>query len=597
MDLRRFVDLYLTETQEHVRLLQRSLLALEAGDESALDEAFRACHTLKSLSAAMGYTVPADIAHGMEDRLDEVRTGRVDLTGGFMDDLLAESDSLDAAVRAAAQTPPVEPDEGEPVAAPHAVRHVAWPAAPPTGTARTARVKLSPEAPLKSARAVLMMRALAALPDVLGSEPADFDDSFAGTFFVFFGPAADPAAAERAMHAAGDIESIDFDDPASSLARAAPLPPRQLRVDARRVDGIAEAVGELSVLFGSVAAPAAAVPAFADAIGRMGVVMGVLQHEVLALRMVPVRETFEVLPRVVRDAARSGAREIELVVAGEDVELDRLILAEITEPLTHMLRNAAGHGIEPPDERVAAGKPSKGRITVAAERERSSVRITVSDDGRGVDTERVVALAKAAGLLDADAAPDLDGMELLRLISNPGLSTAAQVSAVSGRGVGMDVVVSRLRALGGAIQLETERGVGTTFTIRLPLTLAVAQALRVSIGGEQYAIPLTHVAEAIELEGAVVRNRDAEMVQVRGELIPLVRLGRMLQIGGGGETAAVIAELGGRRRALAVDELIGREHILVRSFDAAVGMLPYFSGATLLADGRPALVLDPLSVI
>jgi two-component system chemotaxis sensor kinase CheA len=269
------------------------------------------------------------------------------------------------------------------------------------------------------------------------------------------------------------------------------------------------------------------------------------------------------------------------------------------DPLVHLLRNAVDHGLEPSADRVAAGKTARGDLLLRAERERTSVQVQVIDDGRGVDVARVVARAKATGLLSADASDQQGDDVLLRIMSQPGLSTTDQVTELSGRGVGLDAVVARIRTLGGAISMASRRGEGTTFTVRLPLTLALAQALRVRVAGEDYAIPLTHVTEAVELADvmtAAVNGR--ETLRLRDELVPLVRLRAVLRAGTGDtESAAVIAEIGGRRAALAVDELVGREQILVKSFDAATGMLPYFSGATVLADGRPALILDPLSVM
>ena len=285
------------------------------------------------------------------------------------------------------------------------------------------------------------------------------------------------------------------------------------------------------------------------------------------------------------------------MIEGDDVELDRSILEEINEPLVHILRNAVDHGMGAPAEREAAGKPPRGRIVVRAERERNSVRIVVSDDGRGIMRSRVIEKAKQRGLLSADVT-SVNDEELFRLLSHAGFSTADEVSALSGRGVGMDVVVTRVRTLGGATEMHSVEGSGTTLSIRLPITLALAQALRVRVGGEDYAIPLTHVSEAVELNGNYTGQGGRETLELRSVRMPLVRLRRVLQIDGdGAEQAAVIAEMGDRRAALAVDELVGREQILVKSFDPAAGMLPYFSGATLLANGRPALVLDPLSVI
>jgi two-component system chemotaxis sensor kinase CheA len=233
-----------------------------------------------------------------------------------------------------------------------------------------------------------------------------------------------------------------------------------------------------------------------------------------------------------------------------------------------------------------------------ATRDRSSVRIQVEEDGRGVNAEKVITRARLKGLA-VPATSEVANEELLKILAHPGFSTADHVTGTSGRGVGLDAVVNRVRALGGAIDMQTRAGEGTTFTLRLPITLAIAQALRVQVGEEDYAIPLTHVAEAVELDTVKLGHANGrEVMHLRAEVLPLIRLRSVLCTPGHGrETAAVVAELGERRTALAVDRLIGREQILVKQFDGAVGTLPIFSGVTLLADGRPALVLDPVSVV
>jgi two-component system, chemotaxis family, sensor kinase CheA len=368
-----------------------------------------------------------------------------------------------------------------------------------------------------------------------------------------------------------------------------------VRVELRRLDALAEAIAELSIVHARVVSnPAAAT----DAADRMGRLVAQVQSDIVALRMEPLSDVFDRLPRLVRDTARQLGREVELQVTGADIRLDRAILGEIAEPLVHLIRNALDHGIEPPAARVAAGKPACGRLVVRAERARSSVVIVVEDDGAGVDAARVLARARAAGLAADEGTIGTAG-ELLRLLSHAGFSTADAVTGVSGRGVGLDAVATRVRALGGAIDLETEAGLFTRFLLRLPITLALAQALRVTVGGEEYAIPLTHVAEAIEFVDVPVERRgEREVVAVRGMDVPLVRLGTVLGTAAPErERAAVLAESGERRVALAVDTLVGREQILIRGFDPAVGTLPYFSGATVLGDGRPVLVLDPLSVL
>ncbi|HEX2167652.1 MAG TPA: chemotaxis protein CheA [Longimicrobiales bacterium] len=598
MDLRRFVDLYAAETHENIRLLQRSLVELEIdAPADAVAEAFRAAHTLKGISAAMGYGAAADMAHHLEDRLDALRAGTVAADRDIVEALLAAADELEDAIAEAIRIGPTAP--GDDAAAADASASRTAPAAPaPAGTALVAHVRLRPDAPIKSARGALIVRALAAVPGVLGSDPEEFGDDFDGRLRVFLAASADSAAAEAAIRSAGEVETVEMAAPAASPAVAPAgnvetqaAQSRQVRVDAVRLDGLADGLGEMSVLYARL--QRIGVPTQAgDIVDRLGTVLGELDHEMRALRMVPVREVFERLPRVVRDAARSVGRDVELVLEGDDVEMDRSILEEMGEPLVHLLRNAVDHGIETAEERRAAGKPPRGRIRVSAERERGSVRIVMEDDGRGVSTEAVAAKARTAGVYAREEPPATDE-ELFRLMSMPGLSTRDEVSSMSGRGVGMDAVVHRVRALGGAIDMRTRPGSGTTFRMRLPITLAVAQALRVRVGGEDYAIPLTHVSEAVELDGG-----SDDVLTVRSHTVPLVRLRRVLRVEADGqEAAAVIAEIGDRRAALAVDELVGREQILVRTFDAVTGMLPFFSGATLLADGRPALVLDPLSMI
>lgn len=602
MDLRRFLDLYVAETQEHVRALQRSLLALDEQAGGAIDEAFRSAHTIKGLSAAMGYGAVADRAHALEDVLDRVRLGAAAVDATLVDALLADVDALEAGIADAVATIPPRLDGG-PVAEATAPPVPVVPVAAPPGTAHVLVVTLAPDAPIKAARAVLILRGLEREPQLVGASPQPIPDDFDGTLHLFLGPGADVAALQAQVAGAGDVASVAVAQPIGATAArprpepALPPPTRQVRVDEARLDRLAEGIGELSVLKNRLAS----LPVDPDAttmIDRMDSLLSELQQAVLAMRMVPLSESFERLPRVVRDAARRTGKEVELRIEGESVELDRSILNEIADPLIHLLRNAVDHGIERPEERERLGKRARGLICITAERERSSVRIVIEDDGAGVDRERVMAKAKRAGLLPADRDVELTEDELFRLLSHPGFSTAEQVSDVSGRGVGLDAVVNRIRSLGGAVDMHSLHGHGTTLAIRLPITLALAQALRVRVGGEEYAVPLTHVAEVIDLDGALERDGSRELVRVRDQLLPLVRLSAVLGLPGRDtERCAVIAEFGDRRAALGVDALVGHEQVLVKGFDPAPGTLPVFSGATLLQDGRPALVLDPLSVM
>jgi len=309
---------------------------------------------------------------------------------------------------------------------------------------------------------------------------------------------------------------------------------------------------------------------------------------------VPVGQVFDRFPRLVRDAARQLSKEVELVVEGKDIELDRSLLDEIGEPLVHLLRNAVDHGIEEPAVRVAAGKARAGRLVLGAARDRAAVLVRVSDDGRGVPRARVLARAKALGLVDA-ATERLTDEQLFRCIAQPGLSTVEQVSELSGRGVGIDAVLTKTRSLGGSVEMTSVEGAGTTITIRLPITLAIVRAILARSGGERYALPLTHVRETLEYGGGNVQHvKGREVLVLRDEVLPLLHLRDVVRQdgdrGAGGEI--VVLERGDRRSGLVVDELIGQEEIVVKQFDAARDGLALFSGATILADGAPALIMD-----
>ena len=605
MDLSRYLELYLSESHDHLRALGQGLLALESGRDAhtAVEEAFRAAHTIKGMSATMGFKAVTDICHKLEDRLDDVRAGRLQPTREVIDELLQRADDLEAAIERSA-TQAQQPEAAS--------------AAAPAGTASAplselthadgplvARVQLQPDSPMKAARALILVRSLTKKEWISASEPAEFTEEFNGELLLKIAPEADLEALREEIRSSPEVVSVAIEregapqKPAAAPSSSPSKPARMVRVDQAKLDQLAGGIGELTVLQARLANMAGEEGPLERVAHRIGLLIAELRDSVLGMRMVPVGDVFDRFPRVVRDAARAVGKEIELRIEGRDIELDRSILDEVVDPLVHLLRNAVDHGVEGPVGRLERNKPPKGLITLRAVRERSSVRIEIEDDGRGINVERVLAKARQAGIPVEPSAETISSDELLKLLAHPGLSTAEQVTEVSGRGVGMDAVVNRVRALGGAIDLTTRPGQGSTFSIRLPITLALAQALHVRVANEDYAIPLTHVAEALRLDrGTIERRNGREMVKLRDDYVPLVRMREVLgALESGAETAAVIAEVGERRSALAVDELVGREQILVKEFDGAVGTLPIFSGVTLLDDGRPALVLDPLSVV
>jgi two-component system chemotaxis sensor kinase CheA len=613
VELNRYLDLYLSESHDHLRLLNKSLLALEASDPAtgAVEEAFRAVHTIKGMSSTMGFTVVSDMAHRLENLLDQIRKGDRAADAATIDVLLASADELETAINAAAASGAVVPPAG--------ITETPAPAAAPIGALAgrlpagewCALIAIKEDEPMKIARALILTRSAVTQGHALRSEPQQFGDDFTGEFALVLKSDTDHTALTRLLESYPEVARFSITRvpeaaASSAVTPAAVLTPpgaavktNFLRVDQRRLDEVADGLGEVAILQGRIGQLVRNERGqLAELVTRMTRLISELQHSVLAMRMVPVGDVFDRFPRMVRDAARALGKEVEFRIEGREIEIDRAILEEIADPLVHLLRNAIDHGIESPAERYGAGKPEKATLLLRAWRDRSSVRLQVQEDGRGINARKVLAKARAQGL-PVPETNEITSDELLRILSAPGFSTAEQVTDVSGRGVGMDVVTSKIRALGGAIDMQTQFGEGTTFTLRLPITLAIAQALRVRVAGEDYAIPLTHVAEAVELDRhAIDRHKGKEVLRLREEVLPLVRLRSVMRSNGSGvESAAVIAELGERKTALAVDELVGREQILVKQFDGAVGTLPIFSGVTLLADGRPALVLDPISVV
>jgi two-component system chemotaxis sensor kinase CheA len=455
---------------------------------------------------------------------------------------------------------------------------------------------------MRGARASLVLRRAEALGAVSGVRPpvAQLErEEFDGRLFFRLASRAGDEEIAAALRTAGEVESIRFEE--SVGEGGAVVRGRQIRVDLRRLDALMKQVGELVVAknrLGVLAVGAAADPALGEVSDRIARLVSGMQSEVIAARMTPVGEVFDRFPRLVRDLARDLGKRIRFDMEGEEIELDRSILDEIGEPLLHLVRNAADHGIELPEQRTAAGKAAEGRILLSATRERNSVALRVSDDGRGIDRAAILAKMRRDGL---PAAETLTDDLLLRVLSRPGFTTAEAVSGVSGRGVGVDVAVTRVRALGGTLDIRTEPGRGTSFVIRVPLTLAIVRALLADAAGERYAVPLAYVAETVEFDPrSVTALREREALVVRDQVIPTLRLRDLIGRRGGPAAArapTVILEIGDRRTALVVDALRGQQDIVVEPFDAPRGMPPFVGGATILADGAPALILDAAALL
>ncbi|HEY3012305.1 MAG TPA: chemotaxis protein CheA [Gemmatimonadales bacterium] len=616
MDLSKYAALFVAESREHLRACNTSLLEWE-GEPAAVepvDRLFRAVHTLKGMAATMGYTVVAELAHKVENLLDGLRQGRLTANPAIFQLLFRAMDALGRGVEAAAagtegiadgtliaelDTVVAEtPRDPETVANPLPSRRASD--APRT---RPVQVSIRSGAVMRGARAALVLRRAERLGAVSGLRPpaAQLEqDEFDGRFSFRLQTKSSDAEVEAALRSVGEVEVVRFEESITSASEAR-SGGRQIRVELRRLDLLMKQVGELVVAKNRLSALSSEAqdPVLAELTERISRLVSAMQGEVIAARMTPVGEVFERFPRLVRDLSRDLGKQIRFDMEGEEIELDRSILDEIGEPLLHLIRNAADHGIESPGDRGAAGKPAQGRILLSATRERNTVAIRVVDDGRGIDRERILAKARREG-----AAPETDALTddlLVRILARPGFSTAQVVSGVSGRGVGVDVAMTRVRALGGTLEVRTELGRGTTFLIRVPLTLAIVRALLTEAGGERYAVPLAYVAETVEFDRrAVTAIRDREALVVRDQVIPTVHLRDL--VAARSEVAAsrrptIILEVGERRTALVVDALVGQQDIVVEPFDAPRGLPLFVGGATILADGAPALILDAAALL
>ena len=442
--------------------------------------------------------------------------------------------------------------------------------------------------------------------------PAAFEsDDFDGRFVFELETAAAPADVEAAIRAVGDIDRVvsaaaDAAVPAEGAGAAAPGRGRHIRVDLRRLDALMDLIGELVIERGRLSELAARWAAREPEIDEVAIqiarLSSDLQNEIIQARMTPVWQVFDRFPRLVRDVARQLGKQVAFRVEGKEIELDREILDELGDPLVHLLRNAVDHGIEPPHERAQRNKNPEGQIVLAAVRERSSVAISISDDGRGIDRARILEQAKREGIV-APGIETLSDDQLLRVLARPGFSTASAVTSVSGRGVGIDVAMTRIRALGGSIEIRTEPGKGTVFLLRLPVTLAIVRALIAAVGHERYALPLTYVAETVEYGTTPLTTMDGrDAIVLRERVVPLVDLRTLLATNGGAPAPpprrpVIVLEMGERRAGLVVDGMLSQQEIVVKGFDAPQGTLPVFSGATIMGDGVPALILDAASLV
>ena len=632
MDLSQYAELFLAESREHLSACNQLLLEWERRPSSPepVSGIFRAVHTVKGMAATMGYGRVADLAHRMENLLDYLRRSGKPPAADVLQLLFRATDTLEKAVGLAVtgrerdldvSALSAELDRAVPKqpttpssAAPASLPADASLAAAVPGAGRLVHVTIRPEAPLKGGRAMLVIRKAQSLGTVhrIQPPPQAFEaEEFDGRVTFELDANIAPAEIEAALRAVGDVERVSVGGagdeglaPAESVAAGGRS--RHIRVDLRRLDTLMDLIGELVTERGRLNEAAARWvgqdPAIDDIAIQISRLSADLQNEIIQARMTPVWQVFDRFPRLVRDVARQLGKQVAFRVEGKEIELDRAILDELGDPLVHLLRNAVDHGIEPPAERKRHKKSPEGQIVLAAVRERNTVAISIADDGRGIDRVKILHKAKR----EAVVGPHVEALsddQLLRVLARPGFTTADAVTAVSGRGVGIDVVMTRLRALGGSIEIRTEPGKGTAFVLRLPVTLAIVRALIAAVGQERYALPLTYVAETVEFGTTAITTMEGrDAIVLRDRVVPLVDLRKLLGTNGGAQAPPprrpiIVLEMGERRSGIVVDGMLSQQEIVVKGFDAPQGTLPVFSGATIMGDGVPALILDAAGLV
>ena len=649
MDLARYLALFVGEAGEHVSGLSRGLVALEqavrAGADGGplVDGIFRHVHSVKGMSGSMELDGIAALAHRAEDLVDLYRRHQARAEPAAVDALLETCDALQGMIAAAAQQAQPEPDgelmarlgeltrrarDGRPPPAapppepsrapPPPVAAAPPPAPEPPPAAGPRRIEVEVEVaascPVPAVRAFLVVRKLAAFGPLVSATPT-VEELKAGRLpgkrlTVVLESSAPLDRLERALSQISDLGAVVLrtqDEPVAAAVAApapgappGPEPSRTVRVKTEVLDGFVDTVGELLLATARIrevgrTLPAALRPPLDEGVDRLHAIVKELHGQLMGVRMTPLAVVTERLPRMARDVARKLGRQVEVEVEGAEIELDRAILEELSDPLVHVLRNAVDHGIEPPHLRLLAGKPATGRITIVARRDRDRVVLEIADDGKGMNTGRLREAAVRRGSLTPEQAAALSEREALALATLPGVSTADQVTDLSGRGVGLDAVRKTLETVGGTLELESTRGLGTRVTLRLPLTVAVQPVLLVQVGEEVLGLPITKVHGAAHVRyGALDRSRGAPMLAYDGELVPVHDLAALLGFGSAGrdERAVVVADGADGRIGLAVDGLLGQHEAVLKPLGPPLQSVTGLSAVTVLGTGRPIFILD-----
>jgi two-component system, chemotaxis family, sensor kinase CheA len=636
IDLSQFYQVFFEEARENLDRMEKLLLGLDIGsaDDEALNAIFRCAHSIKGGAATFGFADTAELTHQMETLLDRLRRRERAPTAAMVDVLLRSGDALRA------QLARHQGAGGDAVDTAELLREVralaaapATPAAPASGQ-RVLELRVGPLRRASDADDLHSLFAeipgLGTLEPLDGGQPSNGIRRFRITtttgdgdlldLFTFHVAReqltllpAEPGASARDVAPLAEANARPSPQPAlaspkpaaRSGDRATAHETPTLRVSVDKVDQLINLVGELVITQAMVAQESLRL----DPTAHRQLTSGLadlerntrqLQESVMSIRMIPMSVVFSRFPRMLRDLAAKLGKQVDFVTQGEATELDKGMVERITDPLTHLVRNACDHGIELPAERLARGKPGHGTIALSASQRGGSILIEVRDDGRGLSRDKLLAKARQKGI---DAPDSLSDGEVWALIFAPGFTTAEEVTDVSGRGVGMDVVRRNIGALGGTVEIDSVEGRGMRVSVRLPLTLAIMDGMSIGVGDEVYIVPLCSVIESFRVQPAAIRSigGSGRVVEVRSEFMPVLELERVLAVPrprrDGDAAIVVVVEAEEGRVALLVDELLGQQQIVVKNLETNYRKVEGVSGATILGDGRVALILDVASLV
>lgn len=687
MDMNQYLDMFIEESKEHLQAINANLLVLESDPEriSIVNEIFRSAHTLKGMSATMGFEDMASLTHEAENVLDLIRNDKLKINSDIMDVIFQSVDLIEGMVMDIMEGGDGSADVSEPVAKLRAIVAGDFSAATASSDkaaasgegvrtgAETAeatgdqtnreyeldefaltvlkqseeagnnlfwiKVTLQENCLLKAARAYMVFDQLESMGEVIKSTPSVQDlenERFDLTFEVIFvtmepadkvkkaitniseiqDVAVEPVqmreakqqakqAEEQIAVAAGapEAEAVKKQDAAAASnapAKKVTAGGKTIRVDIERLDVLMNLFSELVIDRGRLEQLARELgkSELQETVEHMSRISGDLQNIILTMRMVPVEQVFNRFPRMIRDLAKDLNKKVNLEIFGAETELDRTVIDEIGDPLVHLLRNSLDHGIESPAERKKAGKPEEGTIQLRAFHSGNHVFIEVKDDGAGINKEKVLKKALERGIVTPAAAESLADRQIFELLFSSGFSTADTISDISGRGVGLDVVKTKIESLGGNVSVDSVRGQGTTFLIQLPLTLSIISAMLVQVQDEKYAVPLSSIIEtAVFRKDQIMMAHRQKVIDFRGRVVPLVSLQDIFQIPDNGqekddEVAVVIVRKGEKMAGLVVDSFIGQQEIVLKSLGKYLVQVFAISGATILGDGQVALIID-----